>query len=370
MKNTIGNAVTFTIFGESHGPVVGGVLDGLAAGLAVDEKKLSEQMEKRRAQKNGLTTTRQEADKVRILSGVWQERTTGTPLAFVIENTNTRSEDYLMGPARPGHADWAAHQKYGGFEDFRGGGHFSGRLTAPLAAAGLICQQILEPHGIRVGTHIARISGVRDRLFSQDEQELLKELYYLQQLRDLPVLDEKAGCKMKEAILDARDEGDSVGGTLETAVLGLAGGVGEPFFDTVEGVLSKLVFAIPGVKGVAFGDGFGFADLTGSEANDELQIADGRIRSVTNHNGGVNGGVANGMPIRFQSCIKPTPSIYKPQNTVDLCTKREVKLQINGRHDPCILPRAAIVQTAVTALGILDLATQRYGTLWQKEGCK
>ena len=368
MKNTIGNAVTFTIFGESHGPVVGGVLDGLAAGLAVDEKKLCVQMGKRRARKDGLTTARHEADRVRILSGVWQERTTGTPLAFVIENTNTRSEDYLMGPARPGHADWAAHQKYGGFEDFRGGGHFSGRLTAPLTAAGMICAQILESRGIYIGTHIALISGVCGRLFSQDQAELLQQLCRLDETADLPVLDEKAGWKMREAILSAKDEGDSVGGTLETAVLGLAGGVGEPFFDTVEGVLSRLIFAIPGVKGVAFGEGFGFADLSGSEANDELELKEGHIRTKTNHNGGVNGGVANGMPIVFRSCIKPTPSIYKPQDTVDLATGREVRLEIKGRHDPCILPRAAIVQTAAAALGVLDLATQRYGTLWQKEG--
>lgn len=368
MKNTIGNAVTFTIFGESHGPVVGGVLDGLAAGLAVDEKKLCAQMQKRRARKDGLTTTRQEQDKVRILSGVWQERTTGTPLAFVIENTNVRSEDYWLGAARPGHADWAAHQKYGGFEDFRGGGHFSGRLTAPLTAAGMICEQILESKGIYVGTHIARIAGVCDRLFSQDEAEILQELRYLDERTDLPVLNEKAAWKMKEAILEAKDDGNSVGGTLETAVLGLSGGVGEPFFDTLEGVLSKLIFAIPGVKGVQFGEGFGFADMSGSEANDELELANGRIRSVTNHNGGINGGVANGMPILLRSCIKPTPSIGKPQNTVDLSTGREVRLEIKGRHDPCILPRAAIVQTAATALGVLDLATQRYGTLWQKEG--
>ena len=365
MKNTIGSAVSFTLFGESHGPAVGGVLDGLAAGIPIDRQRLDDFMQRRRAKADGLTTARVEADQVEILSGLWNGRTTGTPLAFVIQNRNTRSADYRQGPARPGHADWTAHQKYEGFEDWRGGGHFSGRLTAPIVAAGGICEQILAAKGIQMGTHIARIADAADRPFTQRESDLKNELIEIWKTGDLPVLDSRTRENMKTRIRAAAAEGDSVGGILETAVLGLPGGLGEPFFDSVESTLSHLLFSIPAVKGVEFGLGFGFADHTGSEVNDPLAVENGRICTRTNHNGGINGGITNGMPLLFRSCVKPTPSIGKAQDTVDLLTGQPAELAVRGRHDPCILPRAAIVQTAVTALALLDLCTQRYGTLWQ-----
>lgn len=366
MKNTIGTAVTFTLFGESHGPAVGGVLDGLSAGIPIDMTELDAFLDKRRPGKNALSTPRKETDKVIFLSGVKDGFTTGTPLAFMMENADTRSKDYAAIPARPGHADWAARQKYGGFEDGRGGGHFSGRLTAPLTAAGGICLQVLKAKGISIGTHICRLENLFDKPFSPEAAELLGEISLLEREEGLAVLEKEAKQAMEDLIRQARTEGDSLGGVLETAVTGLPGGVGEPFFDTVEGVLAHLVFAIPGVKGVEFGLGFGFGQSRGSAANDPLKIENGRIYTATNNSGGVNGGIANGMPVLLRAAYRPTPSIRKAQQTVDLNSMQPVTLELSGRHDPCILPRAAAVQTAVSALGLLDLCTQRFGTLWQR----
>ena len=340
MSNSFGGAVRLTIFGESHGAAIGAVLDGLAAGHPVDEDYIAFQMDKRRAKKDGLSTARTEADKVKILSGVYNGFTTGTPVTLVIENQNTRSGDYAktVGLARPGHADYTAHVKYAGFEDWRGGGHFSGRITAALTAAGALCQSILAAKGILIATHIAREANT-----------------------GFPVLDEAAGAEMQAAIRASAAEGDSVGGVLETAALGLPAGLGEPFFDSVESQLSHLLFSIPAVKGVEFGAGFGFANLKGSQANDPLTVKDGRVTALSNNAGGVNGGITNGMPLVFRSCVRPTPSIYKQQQTVDLAKNEAATLQIQGRHDPCILHRAAIVQTAATAFGLLDLLTQNGG---------
>ncbi len=369
MKNTFGSAVTVTIFGESHGPAVGAVLDGLAAGLPVDGEYIARQMDKRRAKPGGLSTARAEADQVRFLSGVWNGRTTGTPLALVIENQNTRPGDYAAGAglARPGHADWAAHVKYGGFEDWRGGGHFSGRVTAALTAAGAVCRGVLAAKGVLAATHIREAAGVPDAPFAQNPAELQAQIRALAGAEGFPVLCAGAGEKMQAAIRAAGAEGDSVGGILETAAAGLPAGIGEPFFDSVESTLAHLLFSVPAVKGVEFGAGFGFAGMKGSEANDPLRLEDGHITTATNHNGGVNGGVANGMPLVLRSCVKPTPSIYKPQRTVDLASGAEGELRIQGRHDPCILHRAAVVQTAAVCIGLLDLCTQRFGTLWQAE---
>lgn len=369
MKNTFGGAITLTIFGESHGPAVGAVLDGLAAGLPVNEAYIAFQMDKRRAKKGGLSTSRTEADSVRFVSGVWNGRTTGTPIALMIENQNTRSGDYAktLGLARPGHADYTAHVKYGGWEDFRGGGHFSGRVTAALTAAGALCQSVLAAKDIHLATHISQAAGLPDAPFAQSAAALAAQLKALEANPGFPVLDETVGAAMQAAIRAAAAEGDSVGGILETAALGLPAGVGEPFFDSVESTLSHLLFSIPAVKGVEFGAGFGFAGMKGSEANDPLRLQAGQVVTATNHNGGVNGGISNGMPLLLRSCVKPTPSIYKQQQTVDVENLREAALQIEGRHDPCILHRAAIVQTAAVAFGLLDLLTQRYGTLWQAQ---
>lgn len=369
MKNTFGDSVALTIYGESHGPAIGAVLDGIAAGVPVDEAYIAAQMDKRRARGDGLSTSRIEADRVEFLSGVYRGRTTGSPITIAIQNQNTRSGDYVKssGLLRPGHADYTAHAKYGGWQDERGGGHFSGRVTAGLVAAGAICRWILQAKGVVIATHLRACAGVEDLPFAQDETTICKEQQKLNDL-DFSVLSETAGAAMKIAIRAAAAEGDSVGGVLETAVTGLNAGLGEPFFDSVESKLSHLLFSIPAVKGVEFGDGFGFASLRGSAANDPFRLQGGRVVTATNHNGGINGGITSGMPVVFRTAVKPTPSIYKPQQTVDYAAKKEAGLQIAGRHDPCILPRARAVQDAAAALGLLDLYTQRFGTLWQAEG--
>ena len=372
MKNTFGSSVCLTIFGESHGPAIGAVLDGLCAGLPVDEAFIARQMDKRRARGDGLSTGRTEADQVRLLSGVLNGRTTGTAIALMIENKAQRSGDYAKTQdlLRPGHADFTAYAKYGGWQDSRGGGHFSGRITAPLVAAGAICQQVLAAKGITIATHIRAAAGVEDLPFAADEPALLARqaaAVSAASPEQLALIDPAQEESMRAAIRAAGAEGDSVGGILETAVLGLPAGVGEPFFDSVESVLSHLLFSIPAVKGVEFGLGFGFAGLRGSQANDPFRMEAGRVVTATNHNGGVNGGIANGMPLVFRTAVKPTPSIYKPQQTVDYVAKRDAQLQIQGRHDPCIVHRAAVVQTCAAALGLLDLLTTCEGTRSQKE---
>lgn len=394
MRNTFGSAVSLTIFGESHGPAIGAVLDGLAPGLAVDEGFIARQMDKRRARGDGLSTGRTERDAVRLLSGVCPGpdgilRTCGTPVALLIENQNVRPADYdaLKRMPRPGHADFAANAKYLGWQDARGGGHFSGRVTAALVAAGALCQSVLAARGVRIGTHLAACAGIPDAPFAPctDPAALAAQIDALNAEQQFAVLDAAAGEAMRAAVRAAAAEGDSVGGILETAVLGLPAGVGEPFFDSVESVLSHLLFSIPAVKGVEFGAGFGMAGLRGSAANDPFVFAEGPdgpdgpsgpqngpenriVRTATNHNGGVNGGVSNGMPLLLRSAVKPTPSIYKPQQTVDLAAGQSATLQIAGRHDPCILHRARVVQDSAVALGLLDLLTQRFGLLWQSGG--
>ena len=373
MKNTFGSSVCLTIFGESHGPAIGAVLDGLCAGLPVDEAFIARQMDKRRARGDGLSTGRTEADQVRLLSGVLNGRTTGTAIALMIENKAQRSGDYAKTQdlLRPGHADFTAYAKYGGWQDSRGGGHFSGRITAPLVAAGAICQQVLAAKGITIATHIRAAAGVEDLPFAADEPALLARqaaAVSAASPEQLALIDPAREESMRAAIRAAGAEGDSVGGILETVVTGLPAGVGEPWFDSVESELSHLMFAIPACKGVEFGAGFAFAGLRGSEANDAFTMQNGVVRTATNRNGGVNGGITNGMPLVFRTVIKPTPSIYKQQHTVDFASKQDAELQIKGRHDPCIVPRAAVVQNTLTAFGLLDLLTVRYGTLAQKHG--
>ena len=366
MKNTFGNAVSMTIFGESHGPAIGAVLDGLAAGLPVNEAAIAAAMDRRRARGDGLSTARIEPDKVEFLSGVVNGHTTGTAIALTIANTNTRSGDYAKTAdlLRPGHADYTAYAKYEGWQDARGGGHFSGRVTAAAVAAGSICERVLAGHGIRVYTHIARLAGVEDAPLSSAAGLVCPE----PENGHFALLDPGREAAMQQAVRAAAAEGDSVGGVLETIVTGLPAGVGEPWFDSVESELAHIAFAIPAVKGIEFGMGFAMADQRGSCANDAFCMREGKIATATNHNGGVNGGITNGMPVVFRTAVKPTPSIYKTQQTVDYVNRREAELNIQGRHDPCIVARAAVVQNSLTAFGVLDLLTQRYGTLWQKHG--
>ena len=366
MKNTFGNAVSLTIFGESHGAAVGAVLDGLAAGLPVEQEYIALRMERRRARGDGLSTSRIEPDEVNFLSGVMNGHTTGTAIALTIANTNTRSGDYAKTAdlLRPGHADYTAYAKYEGWQDARGGGHFSGRITAAAVAAGSLCERVLAERGIRVYTHIAKVAGIEDAPLSSAAGLVCPE----PQPGHFALLDPSREAAMQAAIRAAGAEGDSVGGVLETMVTGLPAGVGEPWFDSVESELAHIAFAIPAVKGIEFGSGFAFADMKGSEANDAFRLQGGQIVTATNHNGGVNGGITNGMPLVFRTALKPTPSIYKTQQTVDYINKKEAELNIQGRHDPCIVARAAVVQNSLTAFALLDLLTQRYGTLWQKHG--
>ena len=360
MKNTFGQSVAVTLFGESHGEYIGAVLDGLAPGLAVDEAFIRHQLSLRRPQ-GKISTARVEADEFKIVSGVFNRKTTGTPLCILIPNTNTRSGDYTPNIPRPGHADYAAECKYHGYQDPRGGGHFSGRITAALVAAGAIAISALRQNGILIGTHISRISDICDRTFHSYESDI-------ETLADLafPVLDSAKADLMRACIEDAASEGDSVGGILETAVIGLPAGIGEPWFDTVEGMLSHALFSIPAIKGVEFGTGFGMADLRGSQANDAFRMQNGRVVTTTNHNGGINGGITNGMPIIFRCAVKPTPSIFQEQESVDLAKGQNTTLNLAGRHDPAIIHRARVVVDSVVALVLCDLLALRFGTDFPK----
>ena len=361
MKNTFGNSVSVTLFGESHGAEIGAVIDGLAPGIPVDKAFIAGQLTLRRPA-GKISTKRQETDAFRIVSGVFEGKTTGTPLAILIPNADTRSGDYSRSAFRPGHADYAARVKYHGFEDYRGGGHFSGRVTAALVAAGAVVIPALKNRSIIIGTHIARCAGISDIPFGDLSADLPR-------LNALPfaVLDETQGEKMKAAVEAAAAEGDSVGGILETAVTGLPAGVGEPWFDTLEGLLSHALFSVPAVKGVEFGSGFALADMRGSEANDPLRSSPEGIRTLTNHNGGINGGISNGMALLFRCAVKPTPSIAKEQLSVNGDTGKDEVLRISGRHDPAVVHRARVVVDSVTALVLCDLLVQRFGTDWLRE---
>ncbi len=359
MSNILGKNLTLTLFGESHGEAIGAVLDGLPGGVRIDPSYMQEMMDQRRAV-GALSTGRHEADAVQILSGVKDGYSEGTPIALIIANTNVKRKDYdaLKDVARPGHADFAGDVKYNGYEDSSGGGHFSGRLTAPIVACGSIARKMLEEKGIYIGSHIAVLHGIRDRAF---DEEHLKEEIDIVNHRAFAVLDEEQGECMKAEIEKSREQCESVGGILDTAVVGLEAGIGEPAFDSLESGIAKAIFSIGAVKGIAFGKGFGFADMYGSEANDAFAIQDDQVVTTTNHNGGINGGISNGMPIRFHTVIKPTPSIAKKQNTVNYRTKEETVLEIHGRHDPAIIHRARVVVDSVTALVVADYLMERHG---------
>lgn len=368
MRDSFGNALNVTLFGESHGGGIGAVVDGIAAGIPLSPDFLAHQMDKRRAS-GAISTPRVEPDEVRFLSGVVDNITTGTAIAMVIENTNTKSKDYTKTQylLRPGHADYTAFEKYQGFQDFRGGGHFSGRLTAPIVATGAIFTQILHTNNITIATHLAQCGSVKDDDFSTDPVVLQEQLKALNE-RHFAVINPDKEQEMKDAIITAASSHDSIGGILETVIYGLPTGLGEPFFTSVESVLSSLLFSIPAVKGVEFGSGFSFASMRGSEANDPFQVKDGKISTSTNHNGGMNGGITNGMPVVLRTVIKPTPSIAQPQQTVNFETKEPETLEITGRHDPCILHRARVVQDSMCAIGIADLCNMAYGLTWQRGG--
>ncbi len=357
MKNTFGNNICLTLFGESHGEYIGAVLDGLAPGIVIDDGFIKSQLSLRRPA-GKIGTARHEADEYRIVSGVFNGKTTGTPLTILIPNTAQHSKDYAATRAypRPGHADYTANVKYHGYEDYRGGGHFSGRVTAALVAAGAIVLSALREKGIVIGTHIASCAGISDKGFA----DIAEEITALNQ-KEFAVLDDEKGAEMRAAIEAAAAEGDSVGGVLQTAILGVPAGVGEPWFDTVEGVLSHALFGIPAVKGVQFGDAFNMVNGRGSDYNDSFYISDKEIKTRSNHNGGVNGGITNGMPILFSCAVKPTPSIFKAQNTVDMFNMTDTVLELKGRHDPAIIHRARVVVDSVAALAIADLLATRYG---------
>lgn len=364
MKNTFGNALSITLFGESHGSAIGAVLDGLAPGIEINEELIEQRLLQRKP-KGKTGTGRRERDALQLLSGVLDGKTTGTPLCILIPNEQQHSTDYasLSATPRPGHADYAAEEKYHGYQDRRGGGHFSGRLTAAIVAAGALVEGALMDMGIHIYTHIRSMGDICDATFEQADPEVLYQ-------NDFPTLSESAAAAMQDYILKAGAEGDSVGGILETEIRGLPAGLGEPWFDSFEGLLSHALFSIGGVKGVAFGAGFDFANMRGSEANDSFLYKDGRIATKTNNNGGINGGITNGMPVRFTAAVKPTPSIYKEQSTVNLSTKENTQLKLQGRHDPAIIHRAAPVVTAMTALTVADLLTVRYGTDILKNGLR
>jgi chorismate synthase len=351
MSSTYGESLKLSIFGQSHGPAIGMVLDGIPAGLPVNTEKLQAFLNRRAPGQNDWSTPRKEEDRPEFLGGILDGYTCGAPIAAVIYNQNTRSGDYsnLKDCPRPGHADYTAQVKYGGFQDAAGGGHFSGRLTAPLCIAGGLCKQWLEEMGIRIGAHIYMIAGCEDRKFDPLHPDLDDIA------TDFPVIDPLSGEEMKQRIHNAHTHGNSVGGMIECAITGLPAGLGEPMFGGVENRIAQIVYGIPAVKGVVFGDELTFAYDTGSEMNDVFCQANGKIITASNHAGGILGGITTGMPVIFRTIMKPTPSIAIPQQTVNLKTGEATTLQVKGRHDPCIVPRAVPVVEAAAAIAIYDL---------------
>lgn len=356
MSSTWGERVRISIFGGSHTKGIGVSVDGLPAGHEIDMEQVLVQMRRRAPGQDSTATKRKEEDVPEILCGISpQGFLSGDPVSAVIYNTDQRSRDYqrLDITPRPGHADYPAHVKYNGFNDIRGGGHFSGRLTAPLVFAGALCRQILEKHGITIGAHAYRIGSVNDKPFDAltvcaEELNTLNGMYF-------SVCDAQAGLQMKEEIVQAKSNGDSVGGIIECAAVGLEAGLGAPMFDGVENLISSIVFGIPAIKGIEFGAGFSVAGMKGSENNDPYYYEDSVVKTKTNHAGGILGGITTGMPLLFRVALKPTSSIAKQQDTVDLETGTQEKLIVRGRHDPCVLPRAIPVVEAAAAIALTEL---------------
>lgn len=351
MSSTYGENLKLSIFGQSHGAAIGMTLDGIPAGLPVDTDALQAFLNRRAPGQSDWSTPRKEADRPEFLSGILDGYTCGAPIAAAIYNKNTRSGDYanLKDCPRPGHADFTAKIKYGGFQDAAGGGHFSGRLTAPLCIAGGLCKQWLEGMGIQVFAHVAAIAGISDTPFDPlaPDADLIQP--------EFPVVNQDAGARMRAVISAAKSDGDSVGGIVECAVTGLPAGVGEPMFGGVESRIAQIVYGVPAVKGVEFGAGFAAAKLRGSQNNDDYVMTDGKIRTATNNSGGILGGITSGMPLIFRAALKPTPSISRPQQSVSLSSGEMQELVVKGRHDPCIVPRAVPVIEAAAAIAIFDM---------------
>lgn len=358
MKSVIGKNITLALYGESHGEAIGIVLDGLPAGIKIKKDFIAQQLDKRKP-KGKISTMRRETDDFEITSGVFNGFSTGTPIHITIKNTACISKDYNQFLPRPSHADYAAHIKYSGFQDYRGGGHFSGRLTAPIVAAGAIALDILKSKGIIIGTHIKKCQDIMDRDFADyaKDIEVCNSKYFA-------VLSQSTEEKMLSHIEKIAEQGDSVGGVLETCVLGIPAGVGEPYFNSVESVLSQYLFSIGGIKGIEFGKGFEISDCLGSQATDEFCMQNGKVATKSNNNGGINGGITNGMPLIFRLAVKPTPSIFKEQSTVNLETGKDAKICLSGRHDPAIFHRIRVVADSMTALALLDLLVQHFGERW------
>lgn len=355
MSGVWGKNIKLSIFGESHGNAIGITIDGLLPGIELDIDYIKRELERRMPGKNKLSTARKEADQFEILSGYFNNKTTGSPLSAIIRNSDQHSKDYskLKNLMRPGHADYTGNIRYKGFNDYRGGGHFSGRITAPLVFAGAVAKQILAEKGILIGSHIKSIANVEDESFDKVniEDSLLSDLLK----EEFPTINKEKGVEMRKLIIDAKGELDSVGGVVETAVLNLPVGIGSPFFYSVESHLSHMIFSIPAVKGIEFGEGFDISKLRGSEANDEYYMENDKVKTRTNNNGGILGGITNGMPIVFRTAFKPTASIARLQHTIDIEKHENAELEITGRHDPCIVQRAVPVVEAAAAIAILDL---------------
>ena len=359
MASIFGDKIKVSVFGQSHSAAIGVTVDGLPAGIQVDMERLTQFMQRRAPGQNRFSTQRKEADAPEFLAGLVDNVTCGAPLTAIIRNTNTRSGDYdnLRDIPRPGHADYTAQVKYHGFQDVAGGGHFSGRLTAPLCIAGGICLQYLETLGVKISAHIAKIADVSDTPIDPMITDA-SEVYVGD--KAFPVLSDAAGEKMQQAIDAARMDLDSVGGVIECVITGLPVGLGDPMFDGVENRLAAALFGIPAVKGLEFGEGFAAAALRGSQNNDAYTMQDGKVVTKTNHAGGILGGITNGMPVIFRLAIKPTPSIAKQQDSVSFSAQADTPLSIVGRHDPCIVPRAVPVVEAVAGIVVADLICKNY----------
>lgn len=355
MSSVWGEKFKISVFGESHGIAIGVVIDGLPPGILLDIEKINSEMDRRKPGRNTYTTQRKEGDNVEIISGFFNGHTTGTPLCGIIRNTDKRSADYeeIKNIMRPGHADYTGKVLYKGFGDYRGGGHFSGRLTAPIVFAGAIAYQYLQQNGVTIGTHLLQIGEIED--IRMDPVKInAEELEKLRQM-DFPVINEDASKRMKTRINRAKKESDSVGGLLETAIINLSTGLGAPMFQSFESKLASFVFSIPATKGIEFGAGFKFPGMCGSEANDPFCYENEKVKTKTNHSGGINGGITNGMPVVFRTAIRPTPSIGKPQHTIDINKMNETVYSIQGRHDPCIALRAVPVLDAAAAIVTMEL---------------
>jgi len=361
MSGIWGSNYKISIFGESHGKAIGVVIDGLPPGLEIDFEYINSEMERRAPGKGKLTTQRRELDKIEIVSGYFNNKTTGTPLCVLIWNEDKKSKDYeaIKNIMRPGHADYTGFIKYKGHNDYRGGGHFSGRLTAPLVFAGALAKMILRERGIMIGGHIYSIGDIKDKSFDYCKVNS-RDLVSIGN-KEFPVIEDLKGDKMQELIFKIKEAGDSIGGIVEIAAINTPIGLGEPFFNSFEGSLAQIIFSIPGVKGVEFGAGFQISKMKGSQARDEYYYEDNKIKTYANNNGGILGGITNGMPIVFRVAFKPTPSIKLHQKSIDIKTKESIDLEIKGRHDPCIVPRALPVVEACTAIAILDFLL--------KDGC-